>query len=290
MMHASLAFDGRLQLGEGPVWDAARGRLLFVDIMRGLVHEFDPVTTRDRVIDVGEPVGAVAPTTRGDWLIATMRGFFRLDPESGRTTLVALVEADRDNTRMNDAYVDSQGRLWAGTMGMDKVPGRGSLYRLDPDGSVHTMLTGITTSNGIDWSPDDRLMYYVDTGNPRIDLFDFDAAAGQIANRRTFVEIPGEAGKPDGLVVDEQGGVWLAFWGGAAVHRYTPDGRLDQVVRVPVSLTTKPAFGGPELEDLYITSAWIALDTGQRAAEPTAGGVFHIRPGIRGRPAHRFAG
>ena len=290
MMHATLAFDGRLQLGEGPIWDDGRRRLLFVDIMRGLVHEFDPVTRRDRVIDVGEPVGTVAPTTRGDWVIATMRGFFRLDPETGRTTEIALVEADRDNTRMNDGYVDSRGRLWAGTMGMDKVPHRGALYRLDPDGSVHQMLTDVTTSNGIDWSPDDALMYYVDTGSPRIDVFDFDVEAGQIANRRTFVEIPAGAGKPDGLVVDAEGAIWLALWNGSAVHRYTPDGLLDRTISVPTSLTTKPAFGGPALEDLYITSAWTALSDQQRAAQPHAGGVFHVRPGVRGKAAHRFAG
>jgi sugar lactone lactonase YvrE len=191
---------------------------------------------------------------------------------------------------MNDGYVDSRGRLWAGTMGMDHVPHRGSLYRLDVDGSVHRMLTDITTSNGIDWSPDDRLMYYVDTGNPRIDVFDFDAGAGAIANRRTFVDIPASAGKPDGLIVDAEGGVWLALWGGSAVHRYLPDGTLDRTVSVPARLTTKPAFGGPALEDLYITSAWIALDDAERRAEPAAGGVFHVRPGIRGRAANRFAG
>ena len=290
MMTPELALDARAELGEGPLWDDRRRRLLFVDIMRGHVYEFDPSTKTDRVLDVGEPVGAVALTTRGDWIVAAKSGFSRLDPDTGALTPIAAVEADRPRTRMNDGYVDSRGRLWAGTMSLDGKREQGSLYRLDPDGSVTLMLSNVTTSNGIDWSPDDREMYYVDTGTGRVDRFDFDAGAGTIGNRRTFVTIDPAAGKPDGLVVDADGNIWLALWRGGAVHKYSPGGTLEQTVSLPVTLTTKPAFGGESLEDLYVTSAWIDLDAGGRAAQPSAGGVFRLRPGARGRPPRRFAG
>ena len=289
-MTPDLVFDARVQLGEGPVWDDRRARLLFVDIMRGHVHEFDPATKTDRILDVGEPVGAVASATRGDWIVATQTGFSRLDPETGVTSPIASIEADRPETRMNDGCVDSRGRFWAGTMGMGGLRERGALYRLDPDGSVTRVLAGVSISNGIDWSPDDRLMYYVDTPTGRVDCFDFDADDGAIRNRRAWVEVPTKLGWPDGLVVDADGYVWLALWEGGALHRYAPDGRLQQVVRFPVTLTTKPAFGGPDLDDLYVTSAWIELDESARAREPLAGAVFRLRSGVRGQRPRRFAG
>ncbi len=289
-MTPELALDVRAQLGEGPVWDADRSRLLFVDIMRGQVHEFDPTTGRDRVIDVGQPVGAVAATERGDWVIAARDGFFRMDPESGATVLIAHIEKDDPRTRMNDGYVDARGRFWAGTMGMNGVPERGSLYSLDAVGRVTRHVTGVHISNGIDWSLDGRVMYFADTGIGRVDAFDFDDATGTIANRRPFVTIPSSDGFPDGLVVDAEGAVWLALWEGGAVRRYLPDGTLDVEVCLPVTLVTKCAFGGTDLRDLYITTAWIDLDEDARAREPLAGGLFRFRPGVQGRAVRKYAG
>jgi sugar lactone lactonase YvrE len=289
-MDLTLALDVRAELGEGPIWDDRRQRLLFVDIMRGYVHEFDPATGQDRVLEVGQPVGAVVLAERGDWILAAQDGFHRLDPATGTRTHIAGVEAGRSETRMNDGAVDPAGRFWAGTMGVDGKAEQGALYRLDPDGSVHRMLSPVSISNGIDWSPDARLMYYADTPTRRIDVFDFDLATGAIGNRRPFVTIPEAHGHPDGLVADADGALWVAFWGGSAVRRYLPDGRLDRVIELPVSRVTKPAFGGPGLQDLYITSAWIGLDAAARAAETLAGGLFRCRPGVRGRPARRFAG
>ena len=289
-MIPELVLNAQAQLGEGPLWDDRRQRLLFVDIMRGHVHEFDPATESDRIHMIGQPVGAVALTTRGDWVLATNSGFSRLDPEMGDVSPVATVEADQPKNRMNDGNVDSRGRFWAGTMGMGGLRDRGALYRLDPDGSVTRILTGVSTSNGIDWSPDDRLMYYVDTPTGRVDCFDFDVEAGTVRNRRPFVTIPPDQGAPDGLVVDADGHVWVALWKGGAVHRYAPDGRLDQVVRFPVTLTTKPAFGGSDLGDLFVTSAWIELKDDARARQPMAGGVFRLRPGAKGQRPRRFAG
>lgn len=289
-MTCELAYDVRAELGEGPLWDDRRGRLLFVDIMRGHVHEFDPATGRDRVVEVGRPVGAVALTERGDWLAAAADGFYRVDPESGGVTLVAEVEADLSNNRMNDGYVDARGRFWAGTMGMGGQERQGALYCLDVDGRVRQMLTSVSISNGLDWSPDNTIFYYVDLPLSRVDRFDFDLSSGSISNRRTFVEIDEQSGYPDGLIVDADGFVWVALWDGGAVHRYAPDGSLDLRIPVPARQTTKCAFGGPALDTLYITTAWIGLDAEARATEPHAGSVFRARPGARGKAVTRFAG
>ena len=200
-----------------------RQRLLFVDIMRGHVHEFDPVASRDRIIEVGQPVGAVASRSGATGLSRPAADFTASIPGGARTP-IAEAAPGRTDIRMNDGYVDSRGRFWAGTMSLERREGQGALFRLDPDRSVHTMLEPVTTSNGIDWSPDGRLMYYVDTGTRRVDVFDFDERLGAIAGRRPFVEVAEADGTPDGLVVDAEGGIWVALFRGGAVRRYLPDG------------------------------------------------------------------
>jgi sugar lactone lactonase YvrE len=285
---AEVALDIRAELGEGPIWDDRRQRLLFVDIMRGHVHEFDPVTGADRVVEFSWPVGAVALTENGDWILAAIDGFYRANPESGAVQLVTSVEADRPDNRMNDGYVDARGRFWAGTMSMRKERGQGTLYRLDQDGVAYPIVSGVSTSNGIDWSPDNRTAYYVDTPTGRIDVFDFFLSTGAIENRRPFVTIPPGAGHPDGLIVDSEGFVWVCLWKGGAVRRYSPDGKLDRVIEMPVSLVTKCAFGGPDLDVLFITTAWIDLSEDQRAEQPLAGGLFRCRPGVKGKAINRF--
>jgi sugar lactone lactonase YvrE len=285
-----LALDIRTELGEGPLWDDRRQRLLFVDIVPGHVHEFDPVSGAHRVVKFPWMVGAVALYESGDWLLAAADGFYRADPVSGEASLVAAVEADLPGNRMNDGYVDARGRFWAGTMGMNRVREAGTLYRLDPDGSVYPMVTPVSTSNGIDWSLDSRIAYYVDTPTGRVDQFDFDLPTGTLMNRRPLVHVPADAGKPDGLIVDAEGYVWVCLWQGSAVHRYAPDGRIDMVIPTPAAQTTKCAFGGANLDELFITSAWTGLSDAERAAQPLAGGLFRCKPGVKGRPAHRFRG
>jgi sugar lactone lactonase YvrE len=261
-----------------------------VDIMRGRVHLFDPETRRARTLEVGQPVGAAVPCRAGGLMLAVRDGFARLDVDTGDVTLVAPVEADRPDLRMNDGSCDAAGRFWAGTMALSERPGLGSLYRLDPDGSVHTMLTSIGISNGIDWNLEGTVMYYVDSLAQRIDQLDFDVRTGSIANRRPFVEIDPSEGCPDGLTVDAEGGIWLALWGGSAIRRYLPDGSLDRVLHVPVTHPTTCAFGGPDLADLYITSATIPLSDDERRQQPLAGAILSNRPGVVGRPAHVFGG
>lgn len=289
-MTPELVLDIRTELGEGPLWDDRRNRLVFVDIMRGHIHEFDPATGDDRVVEVGRPVGCVALTERGDWIAGASDGFYRVDPKSGRTRLFARVEEDLPENRMNDGYVDAQGRFWAGTMGMGGLRERGALYRLDKDGTVRRVLANVSIANGLDWSPDGRTFYFTDLALSRIDRYDFEPGAGTISNGRLFVEIPLDCGYPDGVIVDAEGFVWVGLWEGGSLHRYAPDGRLDRIIPVPASQTTKCAFGGPDLDDLYITTAWIGLDKAARAAQPLAGGLFRVKPGVRGRRVNRYGG
>lgn len=283
-----IALDIRAELGEGPLWDDRRQRLLFVDIVRGHVHEFDPESGADRIVEFPWMVGAVALDLNGDWVIAAANGFHLADPTTGNTRLIAKVEADRPRNRMNDGYVDARGRFWAGTMNMDDVPNQGALYRLNTDQTVSRMLMNVSISNGIDWSPDNRTAYYVDTPTGRVDAFDFDVTTGVMSARRTFVEIDSDKGFPDGLIVDEEGCVWLCLWQGAAVHRYFPDGRLATVIPMPVTQVTKCAFGGPGLDELFITTARTGLSSAELAKQPQAGALFRHRPGVKGRSANRF--
>jgi sugar lactone lactonase YvrE len=282
---AELVLDARADLGEGPLWDVPRGELLWVDVMAGLVHRFDPESGTDRSYDVGQPVSAIVARTGGGHVLALRDGFALWDGESA--TVIAPVESSRREIRMNDGACDSRGRFWAGTMHVDYRRGEGALYRLDESQTAEVILSGVTISNGIAWSPDDTTMYYVDTPTQAIDAFDFDAATGVISDRRRLVEIDPEAGSPDGLVVDSEGCIWVALWDGWAVRRYDPDGKHLGTVAVPVARVTKPAFGGPDLTDLFITTA---SPEKANPSQPYAGGVFHTRPGVRGLATNAYVG
>ena len=276
-------------IGEGPVWDPRIGRLLWVDIANRMVFMTDPAdgSTSQRRLPLA--VGVVLPRAPGGYVAALEDGFYAL-PDQGEPELIVALEADDPRTRFNDGEIDPQGRFWAGTMGWHAEPELGSLYRLDPDGTAHRMLSGVTISNGLGWSPDGSIMYYVDTATLRIDQFDFDAVSGSIANRRVFVTISEGGGRPDGLTVDRDGAVWVATWPGYGVHRYLPDGSLDAVIPLPVSNVSSCELGGADLRDLYITTAWELLSEEEHAAQPLAGSLFRSRVEVPGRARRPFAG
>lgn len=283
---ADLVVDAHARLGEGPVWCAGEGVLYWVDIDLGRVHRYDPETDIDEHLDVGEPVGAVVPTRSGGLVLAVKGGFAVIDSWPERPRLLSDVEADRPETRMNDGACDTRGRFWAGTMHAALEPGCGSLYRLDPDGTVTRMVEDVSISNGVAWSSDDTVMYYVDTASGGVDAFDFDLESGEIANRRRLLDVDPADGGPDGLVVDAEGYLWVGLWEGWAVRRYSPDGTPTGVVNVPCARVTKCAFGGAALDDLYITTA---SPDGPAADQPHAGGLFRVSPGVTGLPATPFA-
>ena len=277
------------QLGEGPVWDEARQRLLSVDISNGVVHRWDPTTGEDSKIRVAGEVSAAVPRANGGLLLARGHELVLMD-EDGEERILAQVETDLAENRFNDCRCDPAGRLWAGTMSKTRSAGSAGLYRLDPGGEIARVLDGTTISNGIAWSGSGELIFFIDSTTQRIDVFDFDAASGGIDNRRRFVAIDPGDGLPDGMTVDAEDCIWVALFGGGAVRRYTPEGVLDAVVELPTSNPTCPAFGGPELETLYVTSARHRLSPAELADQPLAGALFAIEPGVRGRPSPPFAG
>lgn len=286
-----LVLDARAELGEGPVWNAAAKELLWVDIAGRQIHRHRPETGADALVATPSEVGAVAPRRDGGLVLALADGFWLLDPDDTAPRRHRPAEADRPETRFNDGKVDPAGRFWAGTMAHDCRPGAGSLYRLDPDGRVETVLREVTISNGMAWSADGGTFYYIDTPTRRIDAFDHDPDSGAIGRRRPLVRFPQDLpGSPDGMTIDAQGALWVALWDGWAVHRYLPDGRLAAIVRMPVARPTSCTFGGEDLGDLYITSARDGLSEAELANQPNAGGLFRVRPGVIGGSSRPFAG
>jgi sugar lactone lactonase YvrE len=271
--------------GEGPFWDARTGRLLFVDMLAGVVVEWDTVgpVQRHRVGDVAAVVRARA---RGGYVLAVERGFaFANDDFSVVETLPEVFAAE--TIRMNEGGCDPQGRFYCGSMAYAMTPHAGTLYRLNHDLSVERVLTGVTISNGLQWSRDGSTAYYSDTGTGRVDAFDFDGGTGVFSGRRPFVELDGATGAPDGLAIDEEDGVWVALWGGGAVHRYDPRGRLTEVIELPVRNVTACTFGGDDRRTLFITTSREGLSSGE---DPEAGAVFSVRAGVPGAAPHAFAG
>ena len=283
-----LALDARAELGEGPSWDPATRRLIWVDITAEIVHRFDPASGDDERFDTEQPVGAAVPATDGRLTLAVSDGFAFLDPATGRIDRIADVEVDLADTMMNDGKCDPAGRMWAGTKDANGPRPLGSLYRLGTDRQPVRVLTGLTVSNGLGWSPDRTTMYFIDSPTQRIDAFDFELEGGELSNRRTLVEIPRAWGLPDGMTVDEDGLLWVAFWGGSAVRRFDPAGEVASTVEFPVSQVTSCAFGGDDLSDLYVTTASDGLSQTRLAEQPLAGGLFRLRPGVRGQTPHPF--
>ncbi len=285
-----LVADVHNVIGEGPVWLEDEQRLVWVDIKSHRVQWLDPETGHVEQLDVGADVGAVAPTRSGTLIAAIGNGFQLIDRTSGRTDTLAVAEPHQPENRMNDGKCDSRGRFWAGSMANDEAPGAGALYRLNLDHTVDRVLSDVTVSNGLDWTDDDRLMYYIDSLSYSIDGLDFEPSAGTVANRRPLIRIEKGDGLPDGMTLDSKGGIWVALWGGWSVRRYRPDGSFDLEIKVPVSRVSSCVFGGPELSDLYITTAATGLSEEQLEKQPHAGGLFRCRPGHVGRPPYRFGG
>jgi sugar lactone lactonase YvrE len=280
-------------IGECAIWNSALQRLHWIDIEGQRVFTYDPATGENRAYDVGQKVGTVVPRVRGGVMLALLEGFATLDLDSGRVALLPRPpEHDPAAVRFNDGKCDPAGRFWAGTMALVKGPKPlGRLYRLDADGSMHVVLRDVGTSNGIVWSLDRRTLYFIDTPLRRIDAFDFNDATGAIANRRTAVTVPPDLGRPDGSTIDSEGMIWVAMYEGWGVTRWNPrTGELLQTIRLPVARVTSCAFGAPDLDTLYITSARAGLTDEQRAAQPLAGCLFKVKPGVRGVPAFAYQG
>lgn len=270
-------------LGEGPRWWSQRGTLFWVDIDGGLLLEHDPATGVDTPHDLGEKIGSYAPTIAGDLVVALDNGIARYDLETRQLTRLHDPEAAIPKNRFNDGAVDPAGRFWAGTMGPDAG---GALYRLDHDGSLCKMLSGISCSNGLCWNQTADTFYYIDTPTRQVRIFAYDNDTGDIPEEREALPIPKELGAPDGMTIDDEGLLWIAHWGGWRVTRWDPATRQQvDTIEVPVERVTAPWFGGADGTDLYITTASIGVDAAERERQPWAGRLLRCRVPVSGPPA-----
>jgi sugar lactone lactonase YvrE len=281
-MRAERLTDAVAYHAEGPVWSDRWGGLRWVDMLDGDVLSLADDGSIERR-HVGTIAAALRPRRAGGAVIAVEKGFV-LEAPDGSVTVLDPVWTE-EPVRMNEGGCDPDGRFWCGSMAYDRRPGGGTVYRLDPDGSVHLGFDGVTISNGLEWSPDGGLAYYVDTPTHRVDVLDYDRDTG-LTGRRPFVRLSDDE-RPDGLTVDAEGGVWVAVNGSGAVHRYSPDGVLDGVVEVGARQVTACAFGGPGLGQLFITTSREDLAPDD---DPPAGSLFRADVGVGGRPVREFAG
>lgn len=290
-MKAELLFKTEATLGEGALWDRQSQRLLWVDIEGHQLHRFDPQQGQDQTIDLGESVSTVVPRASGGLVVALTHRLVALDTATGGWEVLAEADADSRDTRFNDGKCDPAGRFWVGTLSNSRTLGAAHLWRLDADHSLHRVLDQVTNSNGLAWSPDQTTMYYIDTGTRRVDAFDYQRETGQIARRRPVLAVPEAWGKPDGMTIDAEGMLWIALWGGGRVICWDPGvGRLRATVDVPAARTTSCAFGGPQLDQLFITTARGGADEAELRQQPQAGSLFVARPNAVGLPAFAFAG
>jgi sugar lactone lactonase YvrE len=286
-----LVLEARAELGEGPAWEPRNGCLYWVDIHAGHLHSFNPRTKLDYRIDVGESLGCAAPRRSNGLVLGLRSGFATLDLATEKLTHLVNPEAHLPGNRFNDGKCDPAGRFLAGSMDDAELEANGSLYSLGPDGALKTLLSGKRISNGLTWSPDHGSFYYIDTPTRTVMAYDYDLATGEIANPRPAIMVPPALGWPDGMTSDREGKLWVAMWGGAKLTRWDPsNGKLLAEIPFPALNVSACTFGGPDLTDLYVTSACKAMNTAQLAKYPLSGGLFRIRTNIQGLPTFKYAG
>lgn len=290
---AACVLPARAQLGESPLWSPRDGRLYWVDIDGRAVHRFDPGAGADEhVVVPGRPGSLALTTTAGVLLVALEGRLGVLTFDDGTWRDWVELEPEGLGNRLNDGRCDPAGRFWVGSM-FDPAAAKhatGSLYRVEPDGTTTVVRTGIGVPNGTAFSPDGRTMYFADTHLDVVWAYDYDIDDGAATNERVFLDFGGLPGHPDGACVDADGGYWIACVFGSAVLRVTPAGVIDRRVDLPVLKPTMPAFGGPSLSTLYVTSIGGGGSHAADPSQPDAGGVFAVETGYRGLPEPTFAG
>ncbi len=291
LTEAELVIESNSPLGEGPIWDPKTQVLWWVDILEGLVHRHDPVDEANQSWPVEQMIGTIVTAQDDRLVIAAEKGFYWFDPETGNIELIVEPEPDKPQHRFNDGKCDPAGRLWAGTMPISEEGSSGTLYCLHPDGKAETKQTGYAIPNGIVWNDEATIMYHIDSPTRRVDAWDYDNSTGSISNRRAVYHVQQEGAFPDGMAMDVEGKIWLALWGGWAVIRFDPvNGEELARIPVPVSRTSACAFGGPNLDTLFITTAKKDITPDELEKEPLAGCVFKTNPGVCGQPPVSFAG
>ncbi len=292
MIQAELIIDAKATLGEGAIWDFEKKILYWIDIKDRKVHVYNPLNQANKSISLEHMPGTIVPRKNGGLLVALQNGLHFLDEATGGLDFIVNPESHLTENIYNDGKCDPTGRFWFGTVSRNyDIPGAGSLYVMDNKLKITKKLSGLTIANGIVWSLDNKYMYYIDTRAQEVWSFRYDPESGEIWDKKTAVSIPEKEGWPDGMTIDDEGMIWVALYGGWKVVRYNPlDGTKMEEILLPVSNVTSCAFGGENLDELYITTARLDLDKEDLINQPLAGGVFMAKPGIKGIPCCKFSG
>jgi sugar lactone lactonase YvrE len=278
-------------LGEVPMWCPKSELLWWIDVRRPCLQSYNPATGEHRIMPTpGRDVGSFAFRRSGGMVVGLNDGLYSFDPQTGAYERLVELEPTLPGNRLNDAKCDRHGRFWVGTQQDGSKVGMGSFYRIDPDHRFEKFFDGIFIANGVAISPDDKSLYFADTRLNLMWVFDFDIDAGVIINRQVFCDTSSHPGRPDGTTVDAEGFLWNAEVFGSRLVRYAPDGRIDRVVPLPVSLPTSCAFGGRNLDVLYITTSTQGMTPRRFAEEPMSGGLLALDVGVRGLPEPTYAG
>jgi sugar lactone lactonase YvrE len=284
-----LLLDSKAFLGESPAWDSVRQRLYWVDISAGHLHVYEPDSGHDRIHELGQPLGCVAPTKSGKLILGLRDGLATVDLSTDKLSFVSHPEIAIPGNRFNDGKCGPDGRFLAGTIDDAEKEASGSLYSLGPGGVLKTLLGGLRISNGLTWSPDTKTFYFIDTFTRKIMVYDYDMLTGEIANPRVAVSVPAKLGWPDGMTSDTKGRLWVALWGGAAISVWEPgSGQLVERIPIPAKNVSSCVFGGSEQNLLYVTSARKGLSDADLTAYPATGGLFRVETDIEGIPTFQF--
>lgn len=285
-MKPELLIEAHAELGEGPTWDARTQTLYWLDIYGRQVHQYRG--GQDRVLQLEATPGCAAPRPNGKLIVGIPGNIANLDPETGGLTTVHTLEEELTDNRVNDGKCDPMGRFLVGTMDLDERLDTGSLYSYDGK-TARRLLRNVRIANGLAWSPDTKTFYYIDTPTRQVQVFDYDLASGQIDNRRIAIEVPEALGWPDGMTSDTDGNLWIAMWGGAQVTRWDPhSGRLLEQIALPALNTSSCVFGGPDMNQLFVTSARKGMSDAELAKFPQTGSVFRLETKFTGMPTFEF--
>ena len=292
-MTVECVLDIHAELGECPVWSGRDQCLFWVDVEGRVIHRYDPATGVDQTCELAIRPGSFALTADPDRLVvAAEHQLVEVAWSTGEVTVLTDLEPAGRATRLNDGRCDPAGRFWVGSTD-DPTWSRndaGMLHRIEPDGSATVVRTGVGVSNGLAFSPDGSVMYHADTNRDRVWAYDYDLDRGEPSNERVFLDFTELPGRPDGACVDEAGCYWIACVKGWAILRATPEGKIDRIIDLPVEKPTMPAFGGPDLDTIFVTSISIPGSTPMAPGQPQAGGLFAVSAGVRGLPEPRFGG
>ena len=287
MSSVELAFRINSCVGEGPLWDDRSQRLLWIDVLDGKVFNFDPITQKNAEIEIGKHVGAIALTDASEIVAAARDEIVSIDLSNSSITSVVRV-INNERFRFNDGRVDARGRFVVGSMGYEPKPGTASLYSITLPKKIDTVLGHVGLSNGLCWSEDNKKLFYIDTLTSEVAEYSYDLETGRVSNRRTVITFDTSHGSPDGMTIDRDGNLWVAFWGGGCVRRISPKGQILSEIQLPVSRVTSAAFGGENFDRLFITTASYLLSEKELAREPLAGSLFVLETDTQGFPEHRI--